>query len=156
MNANQKQARPSAPKKVLYDANDKVLGRLGSEVAKKLLNGDEVAIINAQGAIITGDKRIIIKRYRTRLNLQEKENPEHSPFWPRRSDLLVKRVIRGMLPYRKPSGKSAYRRLRVYMGVPEAFKATKPIEIISKNPKTIYSGYIKVGQLSKLLGYNRE
>jgi len=146
----------AAKKKIVYDANDKVLGRLGSVVAKALLSGDEVAIINSQDAIITGDKRVIRARYKIRLDLQEKENPDHSPYWPRRSDMLMKRVIRGMLPYRKPSGKSAYRRLRVYIGVPELYKSIKPIEIISKNPKTIYSGYIRLSELSKLLGYDKE
>ncbi|MDE1810722.1 MAG: 50S ribosomal protein L13 [Candidatus Micrarchaeota archaeon] len=156
MNAKQSKIE-AASKKVVYDAKDKVLGRLGSEVAKSLLKGNEVAIINAQDAIITGTKKVIVARYKTRLNLQEKENPDHSPYWPRRSDMLVKRVIRGMLPYRKkPSGKAAYRRLRVYIGVPEIYKNTKPIEIISKNPKSIYVGYITMGHLSKLLGYDKE
>jgi large subunit ribosomal protein L13 len=62
---------------VVYDAKDKVLGRLASTVAKELLNGKKVAVVNAEKAYITGDKRGIIKRYRVRLGLQEKENPEH-------------------------------------------------------------------------------
>lgn len=140
---------------IVYDASDKVLGRLASIVAKSLLNGNNVALINASRAVISGDKYKITKRYKTRLNLQEKENPEHSPYWSRRPDMLVKRIIRGMLPYRKPRGKSAFRRLRVFMGVPEEFKSIKPIEIKTKNPKHIYVGYITVGELSKRLGYNK-
>src|SRR5208283_3118888 len=93
---------------VVYDAKDKVLGRLASTVAKELLNGKKVAVVNAERAFITGTKKVIVKRYKVRLNLQEKENPEHSPYWPRRPDMLVRRIIRGMLPYHKnPSSRSA-------------------------------------------------
>lgn len=139
----------------VYDARGKVLGRLASVVAKRLLNGKSVAVINAEEAMITGDKRGIIEKYRTRLNLQEKENPEHSPYWSRRPDMLVRRIIRGMLPYRMPRGKSAYRRLLVFQGIPKELKGSKPVEIEAKDPKGIYVRYLKVGELSKLLGYNR-
>jgi large subunit ribosomal protein L13 len=142
---------------IVFDAKDKVLGRLSSVVAKHLMQGNEVIVINAEQAIISGEKRVILARYKTRINLKEKENPEHSPYWSRRPDLLVKRIIRGMLPYhKKPAGKAAYRRLRVYIGVPEDIPKKKPIEINSKDPKSIYVGYITVGELSKLLGYERE
>jgi len=139
----------------VYDATDKVLGRLASVVAKSLLNGKSVAVINAEEAIITGDKRGIIKKYRTRLNLKESENPEHSPYWSRRPDMLVRRIIRGMLPYRMPRGKSAYRRLLVFQGIPVELKNSKPVKIEAKDPKGIYVRYLKVGELSKLLGYNK-
>ena len=76
-------------------------------------NGKKVAIVNAELAFVTGNKIALVRKYRTRLNLQEKENPEHSPYWPRRPDMLVRRVVRGMLPYhKKPSGKTAYRNLQ--------------------------------------------
>jgi large subunit ribosomal protein L13 len=141
---------------VVYDAKDKVLGRLASTVAKELLNGKKVAVVNAEKAYITGDKRGIIKRYRVRLGLQEKENPEHSPHWPRRSDMLVRRIIRGMLPYhKKPSGKSAFKRLRVFIGTPKELNGFKAIEVDTKKPKQMYVGFLYVGELSRLLGYNK-
>jgi large subunit ribosomal protein L13 len=141
---------------VVYDAKDKVLGRLASTVAKDLLNGKKVAVVNAEMAFITGDRKGIAKRYRTRLNLQEKENPEHSPYWPRRPDMLVRRIIRGMLPYhKKPSGKSAFKRLRVFMGHPKELNGLKAIEVKTKHPKQMYVGYVYVGELSKLLGYDK-
>ncbi len=140
----------------IYDAKDKVLGRLASTVAKELMLGKKVAIINAEMAYISGNRKTIAKRYRTRLRLQEKENPEHSPYWPRRPDMLVRRIVRGMLPYhKKPSGKSAYKRLRVFIGVPKELNGFKTIEVETKKPKSMYAGYIYVGELSKLLGYSR-
>ncbi len=140
----------------VYDASDKVLGRLSSIVAKELMNGKKVAVINAERAFISGSKRDILHRYQVRLGLQEKENPEHSPHWPRRPDMLVRRIIRGMLPYhKKPSGKAAYKRLRVFIGRPKLLEGAKAIEIKSKKPKSLYVGYIYINELSKLLGYDK-
>ncbi|MCL5430575.1 MAG: 50S ribosomal protein L13 [Candidatus Marsarchaeota archaeon] len=138
----------------VYDGTNKVLGRLASQVAKRLMQGKKVAIINAEQCIISGNKVDIAAKYRTRLTLQEKENPEHSPYWPRRSDMLVRRIVRGMLPYhRKSTGKDAYKRLMVFNGVPSQLKGVKPIEIKSKNPKEMYSRYMTISELSKALGY---
>ncbi len=137
----------------VYDASGMVLGRFASIVAKQLVLGKNVAVVNAGKAVLSGNASVLAGRYRTRLNLKESENPEHSPYWPRRPDMLVKRIIRGMLPYRRPKGKEAYRRLRVFTNVPEGLKGMKPVELKMKNPARIYTGYITVGELSKLLGY---
>jgi len=140
----------------VYDAKDKVLGRLSSIVAKKLLEGKKIAVVNAEKMIITGNRSVIIEKYKTRVNLRERSNPEHSPYWPRRPDLFVKRIIRGMLPYhKKTTGKEAYKRLRVFMGVPEALKNAKIISIDAKSPKDIYSDYMYVSELSEQLGYKQ-
>ena len=141
---------------IVIDARDKVLGRIASRAAKEALSGKSVVVVNAENVFITGSKRVVAKRYKTRLNLQEKANPEHSPYWSRRPDMLVRRVIRGMLPYRKPSGKSAYRRLRVYSGMPKEFENHKMLQIETNGPKTMYVKYVYIKELSNLLGYNRE
>ena len=140
---------------LVFNAKDQILGRLASRVAKELLNGNNVAVVNARYAVITGGKNAIIEKYRTRLNLQEKANPEHSPYWSRRPDMLFKRIVRGMLPYRKPHGKSAYRRLKVFQMVPEALKDVKTVQMNSKNLKSIYVFRIIIKVISKLLGYTR-
>ncbi len=110
-------------------------------------------MVNSEKAIISGSKKVILEKYKTRVNLKEKANPEHSPYWSRRPDFLVKRIIRGMLPYRKPSGKAAYRRLRVYIGMPQELSKSKLVEIESKDPRTMYVNYITIEELSRLLGY---
>ena len=46
-------------------------------------------------------------------------NPIHGPFHPRRPDTILSKMVRGMVPKRKPDGIGAFKRLRVYMGVPE-------------------------------------
>jgi len=139
----------------VFDAKGKIVGRLASTVAKRILQGKKVAIINSESAIISGDRKSIIKGYKTKVNLMNKVNPDHSPYWPRRPDMLMKRIIRGMLPYRKPRGKTAYRNLRVFIGEPEVFKNAKIIEIESKDPRDMYVGYITMKELSRSLGYDK-
>lgn len=146
----------ASPNDIVYDADKKILGRLASIAAKNLINGNNVVIVNSEKAIISGSKKVILEKYKTRVNLKEKANPEHSPYWSRRPDLLVKRIIRGMLPYRKPSGKAAYRRLRVYMGIPQELSKSKLVEIESKDPRTMYVSHITIEELSRLLGYENK
>ncbi len=140
---------------VVVDADSQVLGRVASRAAKMLMDGRKVAVLNAEKAVISGNKINIIKKYRTRLNLQDKANPEHSPYWPRRPDMFFKRIVRGMLPYRMPKGKDAYRKLLVFTGVPEEFKGVKAAEIERKDARAMYVKTITLKELSALLGYSR-
>jgi large subunit ribosomal protein L13 len=143
------------PSCIVYDAKDKILGRLATTVAKDLLAGKDVAIINAENAIIIGSRESIVKKYYTRINLQEKQNPEFSPYWPRRPDMIVKRAIRGMLPYAKTKGRTAYRKLTVFIGTPALLAKTKPIEIKTKDVNAIYMPHMTMKELARSLGYSR-
>ncbi len=140
---------------IVYNAKDQILGRLASRVAKDLIKGKKVAVVNARMAVITGSKRSILEKYKRRLGLQEKENPEHSPYWSRRPDMLFKRIVRGMLPYRKAHGKAAYKRLRVFQLVPEELKNFKYEDFKTKDLKSIYVNHITLEELSTLLGYEK-
>ena len=91
-------------KERVIDCDSKILGRLASSVAKLLLNGESITLVNAEKAAISGHESDIVPRYMQKLERQDKANPEHSPYWSRRPDLLVKRVIRGMLPYKQAKG----------------------------------------------------
>ena len=42
---------------IVIDANELILGRLATQVAKKLLLGVEVQIINCEKAVISGTKK---------------------------------------------------------------------------------------------------
>ncbi len=137
----------------LIDGSEKVLGRLGSQTAKLLLNGHSVTVVNAENVIITGHVHDLTQKYKQRIELKDKANPEHSPYWPRRPDMFVKRVVRGMLPYKKPKGKAAFKRLRVYVGFPEEVKKAKAFEVESKKPNQIFERTMTIKQLTQKLGY---
>ena len=48
----------------VYDAENMVVGRLGSKAAKAAILGDKVVIVNAEKAIITGKRRTVIEAWK--------------------------------------------------------------------------------------------
>ena len=44
------------------------------------------------------------------------------PKFPRRPDDIFRRAVRGMVPYRKPTGRKAFKTLRVYVGIPKGIR----------------------------------
>lgn len=137
----------------VIDATDLILGRLASLVAKELLNGEEIVIVNADECAITGSKESILQKYRERRERKSIVNPRrHGPHYPRRPDGILRRAIRGMLPYKKDKGRRAFKRLRVYVGTPKEFEGkAESIEEI-KVFKLEIPKYMKLKELSKLLG----
>ncbi len=138
----------------VIDGEGRILGRVSTHVAKMLLNGNDVTIVNAEKIVISGHLRDIVAKYKQRVELKDKANPEHSPYISRRPDLFVKRVVRGMLPYRQPRGKTAYKKLTVYIGVPKGIKITDKEPI--KKGEEVYENIMTVKELSVKLGYNSE
>ncbi|MFH1106825.1 MAG: 50S ribosomal protein L13 [Candidatus Micrarchaeota archaeon] len=104
---------------IVYDATDAIAGRLAAAAAKKALQGEEVAIVNAGKAMISGRTEEIVQKYARRRTQQNKGDPDKSPKWPRRPDYLLKKIIRGMLPKHSGRGKQALRRIKAYNGVPK-------------------------------------
>jgi large subunit ribosomal protein L13 len=102
----------------VIDADGLLLGRMASLVAKRALSGEEVAIINAEKTVISGSRARILSHYGQK---RSRGSREGGPFFPRRPDHIVKRTIRGMLPYKRPSGRDALKRVKVYVGVPVDF-----------------------------------
>ncbi|KQC04850.1 MAG: 50S ribosomal protein L13 [Methanoculleus sp. SDB] len=102
----------------VIDADGLLLGRLASIVAKRTLMGEEIAIINAERTVISGSKVTTFNHYDTKVKRGSREG---GPFFPRRPDHIVKRTIRGMLPYKRQRGAEAFRRVRVYVGIPREF-----------------------------------
>ena len=100
--------------KIYVDAENVVLGRLGSYVAKQLLRGSEVVVVNSEKSIISGNQDVIVDKLK---NLRRKGgSSQKGPKFPKLADRLLKRMIRGMLPWAKPKGREAFKRLRCYVG----------------------------------------
>ncbi|HEX17198.1 MAG: 50S ribosomal protein L13 [Thermoplasmata archaeon] len=131
----------------VIDADGAVLGRMASIVAKRLLKGEEIAIVNSEKAIIVGDEQMIKQEYREK---REIGTQRKGPFFPRMPHMIVKRTIRGMLPYQQPKGREALKRLRCYIGVPEEY-ANVEKEKVGLPKKKPYK-YITIAELSRYLG----
>ena len=122
---------------VIVDATDQTLGRLGAKVAKLLRGkykpnftphvdcGDNVIIINADKAVLTG-KKLDQKYYRyhtgyvgglkeVKYKILMQENPEKA----------MTLAVKGMLPH-NTIGANSLTRLRVYKGDAHMHDAQKP------------------------------
>ncbi len=137
---------------VIYiDGTDVILGRLSSIVAKKLLEGEEVVILNAENVAIVGKRDRIFAEFKEK---REIGSSRKGPFYPRMPDRIVKRTVRGMLPRDRPKGRMALKRLKVYIGTPAEFKGVKTEEIGEKAKVKGIKGttYITVGDVARYLG----
>ena len=140
----------------VIDATDHIMGRLTSEVAKRLLNDDklEIAIVNSEKAIVSGNRRMIVKDFRAKRALN---HPRKGPYYPRMPDKILKRTIRGMLPYQKPRGRDALNRVKTYIGVPSQFGKSKMKKVEGALKPDIHI-YMTLETISKSLGaeYHKE
>ncbi|MEM2118007.1 MAG: 50S ribosomal protein L13 [Candidatus Bathyarchaeia archaeon] len=135
----------------IINAEELILGRMASVIAKRLLNGEEIVIVNAEKAVLSGKKKSKVAEAKEFL---EVGSPKMGPFHPRRPDRIVRRTVRGMLPYKQPKGKQAYKRLRVFMGLPEEFKNQKMETIEAAQAKKLTCPYFTIGEFAKELGWN--
>ncbi len=136
---------------VTIDATELILGRVASSVAKRLLQGERIVIVNAERAIMSGKRLSRVKEAKTFL---EVGHPGKGPFHPRRPDRILRRTIRGMLPRKKTKGQEAYRRLRVFVGIPEEFKGKEMQTIPDADAEKLLCSYITLGELAKEIGWN--
>jgi large subunit ribosomal protein L13 len=144
----------SSEETVYIDATNQIAGRLSSKIAKLVLSGKRVVVVNAEKALISGNRTSVVNQWKERLELSSRVNPIYGPIHPRRPDNILRRMVRGMVPRKKPKGATAMKRLRVYIGVPagvDASKMTKFEETTATRPIPVY---VTMGDLSKSLGWN--
>ncbi|MCC7558636.1 MAG: 50S ribosomal protein L13 [Methanobacteriaceae archaeon] len=141
---------------MIIDGEGHVLGRLASVVSKKLLEGENIVILNAEKVLISGSKEWAYAKYKQRIDRASISNPRRmGPKYPRRPDDILRRTVRGMLPYKKTKGREAFKGLKAFVGVPAEFKDAEIIRIPEAEPKNITKS-IELGEVSKLLGTKYE
>jgi large subunit ribosomal protein L13 len=133
---------------VVVDARDCIMGRVASEVAERALDGDSVAVINAERAVITGSEEDVVGTFQKRREL----GSDRGPAYPKQPDRIVKRAVRGMVPYKKPRGREAFENVRVYIGNP----LDEDGEIVEGTSLDRLSSikFVQVGEISEKLGAN--
>lgn len=132
----------------IIDADNSILGRLSSIIAKCLLQGEEIAIVNAEKAVVTGNPQTTIKRYIQRSKIRTKTNPLKGPFFPRTPEGIVRKTVRGMLPWKKPRGKTAYGHLKVYRGIPTEFSDVSLERIEDADASNIHYKFLTVEDIA--------
>lgn len=140
---------------VIYvDATNQIAGRLSSKVAKLLLSGKMVTIVNAEKALISGSRSSVMTEWSKKLELASHVNPIYGPIHPRRPDNVLHRMVRGMVPRKKPKGDIAMKNLRVYIGVPERMKNKKLTQFEDAAARRPIPVYVTMSELSKNLGWS--
>jgi len=107
---------------MIIDANNLILGRLGTYVAKQALLGEKIDIVNCESAVITGNKKRIFNDYTKKY---KRGTQSKGPFFYKMPDRFVKRSIRGMLPYKKDRGRKAFKNIICHIGIPDNLKNNK-------------------------------
>ncbi len=144
----------------VFNADGQLMGRLASTVAELLIKAaredrdDKVIIINSEKAIVSGRPRSVLNTYQAKYKLN---HPRKGPFFPRMPDMIMKRTVRGMLPYqRKNVGRRAIRNLKVEIGCPSHLESDLPdgheLGDDSKIRRALPDRFILLGDISANLG----
>jgi large subunit ribosomal protein L13 len=135
---------------VVIDGDGLILGRLASITAKRLLQGERIYIVNAEKVVISGDRDAVLSNY---LKKRMRGSKEKGPYFPKRPDTILKRTVRGMLPYKRERGRKALSNLKVYVGVPKELEGEEKETVEEAHISRLSTTrYIKLGEVSKFLG----
>ncbi|MFC1538379.1 50S ribosomal protein L13 [Candidatus Latescibacterota bacterium] len=121
----------------LVDAENKVLGRLATEVANLLRGkgkpvyqpnvdtGDYVVIINAEKVILSGMKANKKNYFIASQYIGNSKEVSYKEMQEKNPERVVKKAVKGMLPH-NPLGRKIGRKLYVYSGPDHKHQAQKP------------------------------
>ena len=136
----------------MVNAEGLIVGRMCSKVAKRLLDGEQVIILNAEKAVFSGRKKSKIAEAKEFLEVGA---PERGPFHYRRPDRFLRRTVRGMLPFKQPKGKSAYKRLKVFMGIPKEFKGRQMITFAEASSAGLKGPHFTLAEMAREIGWSQ-
>ncbi|MFW6014181.1 MAG: 50S ribosomal protein L13 [Candidatus Nanoarchaeia archaeon] len=135
---------------IIINAKNQIVGRLAAHVAKQAILGQEVKIINCEEAVVSGNKKDVLQKYKRKRSMGI---PLQGPYYRRSPEFIVKRTIRGMLPYKKGKGSEAFNRIKCYKGVPSELAEKEQCQVPGADySKITKAGVVTVGEISKELG----
>jgi large subunit ribosomal protein L13 len=138
--------------KTVIDGNGLILGRMASVIAKRLLAGETIDIVNAEKIVVSGKKQMIINKEKEFLGVG---GFNRGPFHYRQPHKIVRRTIRGMLPHRKSHGRVAYRRLKVHIGIPDEFEGVALEKMEKYHSDTLDRRYVTIGEIAVNIGWRK-
>lgn len=134
---------------IVYDAENQILGRLCSRIAKDLLNGEKVFVVNCEKAVVSGNPQYIQKRYLEKI---WRGDVKHGPFFPKTPDGIFRRTVRGMLPWHKAKGRKAYKNLKVFIGLPEEFRGKELKKVKEADASKLKTKFMSLEEISLAIG----
>ena len=139
---------------IVVDTTNHIAGRLSSHVAKLLIQGNRVTLVNCEKIMYSGTRDNLINEYKAFLEINSIIHPKHGPVHYRRPDTIISKMIRGMLPYEgKPSGVAAFKRLRAHIGSPKELKSLEKIQFEKALIRKAASNYTTMGALCRVIGW---
>jgi len=145
--------KPASQDVKTIDATGLIVGRMSSVVAKRLLAGERIHIINAGKAVFAGKRRSKLKEMHAFLDIVGRPNPKYGPRHPRRPDGILRRIVRGMLPMKKDKGRQAFRRLRVHTSVPPELTGSKAETIEVASAGRLRCSYVRLDRIAREIVY---
>jgi len=133
-------------KEIIIDAEDSVVGRLASFAAKQALRGKNIVVINSEKAIIVGKRNVVLDKYIKKRQLGK--GVQKGPHIPSKPDMILRRMIRGMLPWDRTKGREAFKRIYCFNEAPEKYKKKEKIKL--ENKKVL--NFVTIKEISKALG----
>ena len=138
----------------VINADGLILGRLCTHIAKRLLNGEEIVVVNAEKTVVSGRAVQLKEFYHHRTERGSSQKKAKGPFYPRAADMMFKHAVRNMVNYKSPRGRAAYKRLKVFVGVPKEFKEAK-LETLESARKPHIVRFTYLGEIAKHMGSKR-
>ena len=136
---------------MIVDAKGLIAGRAASKIAKLLIRGENITVINAEEAIIVGKKESTMEKYKLRVDAAVKANPHYGPKYARIPDRMFKRMVRNMLPTKKKSKKEIIERLKVFNAVPKELSKEKAVSFDEYKCNERHS-FMKMKEIALALG----
>ena len=135
-------AKPAEVKRDWYviDATDKVLGRLSSEIARRLRGkhkpeytphvdtGDYIVVINAEKIWTTGRKTENKIYHRVTGYVGNLKSVSLEKMLQQTPERVIEIAVKGMLP-KNPLGRAMFRKLKVYAGSEHQHAAQQPMPL---------------------------
>ena len=132
-------AKPSEVRREWFvvDATDKILGRLATEIARRLRGkhkaeytphvdtGDYIIVVNAAKVRVTGNKAANKVYHHHTGYIGNMKSISFEKQIARRPERVIELAVKGMLP-KNPLGRAMFRKLRIYPGAEHGHAAQQP------------------------------
>ncbi len=132
-------AKPAEVKRDWYlvDATDKTLGRLSTEIARRLRGkhkpvytphvdtGDYIVVVNVEKIRVTGNKTTDKMYYHHTGFIGNLKSISFDKLQKKAPERILEKAVKGMLP-RNPLGRAMFRKLKVYAGPKHNHTAQQP------------------------------
>jgi large subunit ribosomal protein L13 len=142
-------APATAATPAVIDVSGLVLGRAASLIAKRLLNGESIVVVNAEQAVVTGSRPSVLAFYTA---ARARGSVRSGPHFPRYPDRIFRRTVRGMVPHLKTRGKLAMERLEVFIGVPPEYRSATPETLEGARARPALRPPLTLAEITRLLG----